>query len=145
MVQSLVNEGDLLRIKLLDRSEQTRADAASSTAAEPDNTARRGLESDSPPLPTNRPSLLSPLPPTAPSNSQHFSDPTSLTFSERSDLLFSNFWNKTKETFKSIVPLKKLEEGEFKEKLEESRDIKRVELERVRNELRELEKLEKGE
>ncbi|GAA6017729.1 hypothetical protein JCM11491_001184 [Sporobolomyces phaffii] len=139
VVQSLVNEGDLARIKLLQRSEerQGRAHEMGSTPLLP-----TALQSDSPPLPTNRPSLLSPLPPNAPSNAQHFSDPTSLTFSERSDLLFKNLWTRTKETVNSWAPLKKLETGEYEQRLEESKRIKREELEAIRTEIRELEKVE---
>ncbi|GAA5898036.1 uncharacterized protein JCM6883_000902 [Sporobolomyces salmoneus] len=142
-VQSLVNEGDLLRINLLQRSEENRQrerhELETPSSSSTDSILPTALQSDSPPLPTNRPSLLSPLPPTAPSNSSHFSDPTSLTFSERSDLMFKNAWIKTKRTMRDWAPLKRIEKGEFEERVERERKGKREELEGVRRELRELE------
>ncbi|GAA5975028.1 hypothetical protein JCM5350_004553 [Sporobolomyces pararoseus] len=144
LVQSLVNELDLLRIKLLSRSERKQQSRLhSQEEGEGGNSLLpTALQSDSPPLPSNRPSILSPLPSVAPSNSKHFSDPTSLTFSERSDLLFKNLWEKTKSTLKGLAPLKKIERGEFEERVEREMEGKKKELERVRKELKELE--EKG-
>ncbi|GAA5953025.1 hypothetical protein JCM3765_003036 [Sporobolomyces pararoseus] len=138
LVQSLVNELDLLRIKLLSRSEEKRR-LQPLVSEEEKRFLPTALQSDSPPLPQNRPSILSPLPPVAPSNSKHFSDPTSLTFSERSDLLFKNFWEKSKQTLKDLAPLKKIERGEFEERVEREIQGKKKELEGVRKELNELE------
>lgn len=139
LVQSLVNEGDLVRIKLLQRSEEKRR----RRSEDDDDSSTRSvlptaIQSDSPPLPSNRPSILSPLPASAPSNAQHFSDPTSLTFSERSDLLIANAWRKTRETVRDWAPLKKIDEREFADKVERERDAKRQELEQVRTELAQL-------
>jgi len=139
LVQSLVNEGDLLRIKLLQRSEERRKQQDNREASDSTPLLPTALQSDSPPLPSNRPSILSPLPNSAPSNSQHFSDPTSLTFSERSDLLFKNLWIKTKETLKSFAPLKRIEEGKFEELVQREQELKKRELEKVRQELKQLE------
>ncbi|GAA5840517.1 hypothetical protein JCM5353_006576 [Sporobolomyces roseus] len=138
ILQSLTNESDLIRIKLLQRSEERRLNPPA-----PPTISSTLPHSDSPPL-EKRPTLLSPLPPSAPSNSHHFSDPTSLTFSERSDALISSAWERTKNAVKGLMPLKRIEEGVFEERLEGALQGKREELREMREERRRLEDVLKG-
>ncbi|GAA6064621.1 hypothetical protein JCM10212_006575 [Sporobolomyces blumeae] len=145
VLQSLINEGDLARIKLLNRSEERRRVQLENSNVAPSSDSSTTTRpsplpaGDSPAL-APRPSLLSPLPPSAPSNSSHFSDPTSLTFSERSDLLFKAGWDRFKSAVGSLSPVKKIEPEEYRERLEKARDEARGELERVRSEREELER-----
>ncbi|GAA5936507.1 uncharacterized protein JCM15063_001905 [Sporobolomyces koalae] len=134
VVQSLVNELDLVRIKLLNRSEQQRASEPVPDSTTTSTKERLALEP--------RPSILSPLPPVAPSDSSVFSDPTTLTFSERSDRMFANLWNRAKSTAQRLSPLQKIDDGEFEDKLRATKDSTKEELEQVRREIAELERLQ---
>lgn len=123
VVQSIVNEADLLRIKSLAWSEERQrilADLDAGTAVELPS-------AESPPSYTR--SISSPVP----------SVPSRETFSERSDRLIGGGVEWFKGALARVNPLKKMDDGEYREKLGQRLEV----IEREKSELaRELDKLE---
>lgn len=120
-LQSIFNEGALLRLKLLVWAEDRRAaqDALDSPSnAEPSQVP-----------PTYTRDISSPTP----------SVPSRETFSERSDRLIGEAWGWGKRSLQGLSPVKKIDQGVYESMLREKLDGVRQERERIHEEIGALE------
>ncbi|GAA5971027.1 hypothetical protein JCM11641_004117 [Rhodosporidiobolus odoratus] len=167
VLQGIVNEADVVRIKLLGWGEErerikreqavdagdgpslapTGPTVPSSTsgpisAPSPASHVPSAASSSAPAPPPPNPYLtdLTQAPhPSSPS----FSDPGRETFAERSDRLFLDAWTWIKAKAATVSPVKKMQEGEYESKMRGVLKGVEEERERVRRERMELEALEK--
>ncbi|GAA5854863.1 hypothetical protein JCM9279_005542 [Rhodotorula babjevae] len=156
VLQGIVNEADLLRIKMLLRGEEQarvrrfedevagagQGAAAASAAEVAGRGGARSSAPGAPPSPPPAPRVTTDLThqvATTPSLSP--SDPGRETFSERSDRLISSAWAWTRATASALSPVTKLDEDEYARRLRDRLEGVERERERVRGEREELERV----
>ncbi|GAA5931356.1 hypothetical protein JCM3775_005003 [Rhodotorula graminis] len=150
-LQCVVNEADLLRIKMLLRGEE-RARVRrfeEEVAGEGAATISGAGPSSLPPPPGASPAPApTPAPPSSPTHpiasppSHHIaSDPGRETFSERSDRLISSAWAWARLQASRLSPVTQLDEDEYARRLRERLERVKRERERVREEREELERV----
>ncbi|GAA6032653.1 hypothetical protein JCM8097_004863 [Rhodosporidiobolus ruineniae] len=157
VLQGIVNEADVIRIKMLVWGEErARAKAdeqaglpVASTLPSPSSAAYASPS----PLPASTSASTSQQPASSPyftdlttaphPSSPDFSDPGRETFSERSDRLAGDAWGWVKKQAGKVSPVKRLEEGEYEGRLKGLLDGVEAEREKVKRERMELEALEK--
>ncbi|GAA5854038.1 hypothetical protein JCM8547_008201 [Rhodosporidiobolus lusitaniae] len=145
VLQGIVNEADLIRIRMLSRGrDEERAGQPAPLSPSPAPSSSFPSPSPAAPQPASQtPSLFSDLTTAPHPSSPSFSDPGRETFSERSDRLIASTWTSLKSTLSSVAPLKRMEEGEYEKKLREGLERVEEEKKRVEQERRELEGLER--
>ncbi|BGP16928.1 hypothetical protein JCM10213_007373 [Rhodosporidiobolus nylandii] len=149
VLQGIVNEGDVIRIKLLawgEERERAKREAASLPApapSSPSSSLPAPSSATASPAPAPATSYLSDLTNAPHPSSPSFSDPGRETFSERSDRLFGDAWGWVKTQASKVAPLKRMEEGEYEKKMQGLLAGVEEEKKRVERERMELEALEK--
>ncbi|KAK4699298.1 hypothetical protein P7C70_g6965, partial [Phenoliferia sp. Uapishka_3] len=127
VVQSIVNEADLMRIKTLAWSEERQRILADLDAAN----GRAEEQGEVPPTYTRE--ISSPVP----------SVPSRETFSERSDRLIGGGVGWFKDFLGRVSPVKKMDDADYKEKLGERLEVIKKEKAELARELSELEAMRK--
>lgn len=173
VLQGIVNELDVVRIRLLmwgeERRQIKRLEAgmtlpggeeplrgSASLSARPANSP---VSAPAPPSPTSSASASSsPAPPMSvprsasplsdltdvnPRDPSSFSDPGRETFSERSDRLASSGWRWFTDKLSVLAPLKRIDDREYERRLEELLQARTNEREKVRGEIAQLEVVKK--
>ncbi|GAA5896346.1 hypothetical protein JCM6882_000991 [Rhodosporidiobolus microsporus] len=155
VLQGIVNEADIIRIRALARGEDPHSGEELPVIS---STPLPGAPTSSPTAPA--PTSSTPLPSSSSSASPTYftdlttaphpssptttaSDPGRETFSERSDRLISSAFSWLKLTAARASPVKRMEEGEWEKKLQGVLGGVEEEREKVRRERMELEALEK--
>lgn len=152
VLQGIVNELDVVRIRLLMWGEERRRikrleagmtlpggeephSASASAVAPPSSTTTD--------TPGSKVSPLSDLTDVNPRDPSTFSDPGRETFSERSDRLVSSGWGWFTDKLSVLAPLKRIDQGEYERRLDELLRLRTDEREKVRREIAELEVVKK--
>ena len=153
VLQGIVNELDVVRIRLLMWGEERRrikrleAGMTLPGGEEPHSasasaSAERRVSAPSPSTtttPGSNASPLSDLTDVNPRDPSTFADPGRETFSERSDRLVSSGWGWFTEKLSVLAPLKRIDQGEYERRLDELLKLRTDEREKVRSEIAELE------
>ncbi len=152
VLQGIVNELDVVRIRLLMWGEERRrikrleAGMTLPGGEEPHSASAEGRVSAPTPFsatttttPGSHASPLSDLTDVNPRDPSTFSDPGRETFSERSDRLVSSGWGWFTDKLSVLAPLKRIDQGEYERRLDELLRLRTDERDKVRSEIAELE------
>ena len=161
VLQGIVNELDVVRIRLLMWGEERRrikrleAGMTLPGGEEPHSASASAERRVSEPTPSSattttttttteiNASPLSDLTDVNPRDPSTFSDPGRETFSERSDRLVSSGWGWFTDKLSVLAPLKRIDQGEYERRLDELLRLRMDERDKVRSEIAELEVVKK--